>query len=225
VNNQLRIKMTENTKEIYRIGKQKVLEDFVPDKKYITILVIELTLLYLVIFGILFGLAIGILLLETGVLGSKMLLATYIIVGVGIPLYILSIVFVFPYYNSISYTLTTQEIVVNKGFLVKRTKIVPYRNITNFVMRRGIIERIIGGNNFGTLLVETAGQGPHQNHPEQRLVGIMDVNGYTEKLRGILSKMKGQAAITADTETASSLDDEILLVSILETLKEIKNKL
>ena len=117
--------MTENTKEIYGIGKQKVLEDFVPDKKYITILVIELTLLYLVIFGILFGLAIGILLLETGVLGSKMLLATYIIVGVGIPLYILSIVFVFPYYNSISYTLTTQEIVVNKGFLVKRTKIVP----------------------------------------------------------------------------------------------------
>jgi len=217
--------MTENTKEIYGIGKQKVLEDFVPDKKYITILVIELTLLYLVIFGILFGLAIGILLLETGVLGSKMLLATYIIVGVGIPLYILSIVFVFPYYNSISYTLTTQEIVVNKGFLVKRTKIVPYRNITNFVMRRGIIERIIGGNNFGTLLVETAGQGPQQNHPEQRLVGIMDVNGYTEKLRGILSKMKGQAAITADTETASSLDDEILLVSILETLKEIKNKL
>lgn len=217
--------MTETTKEIYGIGKQKVLEDFVPDKKYITKLIIELTLLYLVIFGILFGLAIGILLLETGVLGSKMLLATYIIVGVGIPLYILSIVFVFPYYNSISYTLTTQEIVVNKGFLVKRTKIVPYRNITNFVMRRGIIERIIGGNNFGTLLVETAGQGPQQNHPEQRLVGIMDVTGYTEKLRGILSKMKGQAGITADTETASSLDDEVLLVSILETLKEIKNKL
>ena len=217
--------MTENTKEIYGIGKQKVLEDFVPDKKYITNLIIELTLLYLVIFGILFGSVIGILLSETGVLGSKMLLATYIIVGVGIPLYILSIVFVFPYYNSISYTLTTQEIVVNKGFLVKRTKIVPYRNITNFVMRRGIIERIIGGNNFGTLLVETAGQGPQQNHPEQRLVGIMDVTGYTEKLRGILSKMKGQAAITADTETASSLDDEVLLVSILETLKEIKNKL
>ena len=217
--------MTENTKEIYGIGKQKVLEDFVPDKKYITNLIIELTLLYLVIFGILFGSVIGILLSETGVLGSNMLLATYIIVGVGIPLYILSIVFVFPYYNSISYTLTTQEIVVNKGFLVKRTKIVPYRNITNFVMRRGIIERIIGGNNFGTLLVETAGQGPQQNHPEQRLVGIMDVTGYTEKLRGILSKMKGQAAITADTETASSLDDEVLLVSILETLKEIKNKL
>ncbi len=53
----------------------------------------------------------------------------------------------------------------------------------------------------------------------------MDVSGYTEKLRGILSKMKGQAAISADTETASSLDDEVLLVNILETLKEISNKL
>jgi len=92
-------------------------------------------------------------------------------------------------------------------------------------MRRGIIDRIIGGENFGIILVETAGQGPQQNHPEQRLVGVMDVSGYTEKLRGILSKMKGQAAISADTETASSLDDEVLLVNILETLKEISSKL
>ena len=121
--------------------------------------------------------------------------------------------------------MTTQEIIVNKGFLVKRTKIVPYRNITNFVMRRGVIERIIGGENFGEIKVETAGQGPQQNHPEQRLVGIMDVSGYTEKLRSILSKMKGQAAISADMETASSLDEEDLLIRILATLKEISDKL
>jgi hypothetical protein len=92
-------------------------------------------------------------------------------------------------------------------------------------MRRGILDRIIGGGNFGTIMIETAGQGPQQNHPEQRLIGITDVSGYTEKLRGILSKMKGQAGITADSETASSLDEEVLLKSILETLKEIKNKL
>jgi len=217
--------MTENTKEIFGIGKQKILEDFIPDKKFITKQIIEISLLYLVANGIIFGSVIGILISETGTLGSNMLLATYIIVGVGVPLYILGIVFIFPYYNSISYIFTTQEVIVNRGFLVKRTKIVPYRNITNFVMRRGIIDRIIGGNNFGTLLIETAGQGPQQNHPEQRLVGIMDVTGYAEKLRGILSKMKGQAAVTADSETASSLDEEVLLVSILETLKEIKDKL
>ena len=139
--------------------------------------------------------------------------------------YIIGIIFIFPYYNSLSYTMTTQEIIVNRGFLVKRTKIVPYRNITNFVMRRGIIDRIVGGENFGSINIETAGQSGDKSHPEQRLEGIMGVSEYTEKLREILSKMKGQAAISADTETASSLDEEFLLKSILETLKEIKEKL
>ena len=219
--------MTEQTKEIFGIGKQKVLEEFFPDKKYLIKLIIGLTFFFFIGMGVIFGCVAGILAdnVEAGYFISRLLLVTYIILGVGIPIYIICLIFLFPYYNSISYALTTQEIIVNKGFLVKRTKIVPYRNITNFVMRRGLIDRIIGGETFGEVLVETAGQGPQQNHPEQRIVGIMDVGGYTEKLRGILSKMKGQAAISADMETASSLDEEDLLFQILETLKEISKKL
>ncbi|MFW9922486.1 MAG: PH domain-containing protein [Candidatus Thorarchaeota archaeon] len=219
--------MTENTKEIFGIGKQKVLEEFRPNRKYISILAVTITLIFVVSVGSLLGMTYGILsdAVDSSEFIHDFLLAVYIIVGVAIPSYIIAIVLIFPYYNSFSYAFTTQEIVVNKGFLVKRTKIVPYRNITNFVMRRGILDRLIGGNNFGTIQVETAGQGPQQNHPEQMLVGIENVSEYTEKIRGILSKMKGQAAITADTETASSLDEENLLLNILETLKEIKNKL
>ncbi|MHA1556364.1 MAG: PH domain-containing protein, partial [Candidatus Heimdallarchaeota archaeon] len=154
--------MTENTKEIFGLGRQKILEEFFPNKKYITGLVIEISLIFLVAIGVTFGIVIGILYDNRGTVdfSSSLILATFIIVGVGVPLYILSLILIFPYYNAISYVLTTQEIIVNKGFLVKRTKIVPYRNITNFVMRRGIIDRIIGGENFGTILVETAGQGP-----------------------------------------------------------------
>ena len=84
---------------------------------------------------------------------------------------------------------------------------------------------MVGGDNFGMIQVETAGQGPQQAHPEQRIVGIMGVAEYTEKIRGILSKMKGQAAVTADTETASSLDEEEILSKILTTLKQIETKL
>ncbi|MGC9781351.1 MAG: PH domain-containing protein [Candidatus Heimdallarchaeota archaeon] len=216
--------MNKETTEIFGVGKQKVLEKFIPDKKYIIKLIISFSLIWLASLAIIYAIVI-LAFIESADFVGNVLLATYIIIGCMIPVYIIGIIFVFPYYNSISYALTTQEIIVNKGFLVKKTKIVPYRNITNFVMRRGIIDRMIGGDNFGTIQVETAGQGAQQSHPEQRLVGIMDVNGYTEKLRGILSKMKGQAAITADTETASSLDDEILLNQILNTLKEISSKL
>ena len=216
--------MNKNTTEIFGVGKQKVIEEFLPDKLYLKELIIFWTLGWI---GTLVAIAISLIVIIFGETGftNVMQIITYVSAGTMVLVYIIGIIFIFPYYNSINYALTTQEVIVNKGFLVKRTKIVPYRNITNFVMRRGIIDRIIGGNNFGTIQVETAGQGPQQSHPEQRLVGIMDVSGYTEKLRGILSKMKGQAAITADTEIASSLGEEELLYKILDTLKEISSKL
>ncbi|NHJ46747.1 MAG: PH domain-containing protein [Asgard group archaeon] len=216
--------MNKEKKEIFGVGKQKILEEFLPDRKYISILIISWTLIWI---GILVSIAVVPIVYIVGesAFTDTMAIIIYVTSGAMVVVYIVGIIFIFPYYNSISYALTTQEVVVNKGLLIKRTKIVPYRNITNFVMRRGIIDRIIGGNNFGTIQVETAGQGPQQSHPEQRLVGIMDVSGYTEKLRGILSKMKGQAGITADTETASSLDEEELLYKILDTLKEISSKL
>jgi hypothetical protein len=37
--------------------------------------------------------------------------------------------------------------------------------------------------------------------------------------------MKGQAGISADTETASSLDEEEILTKILATLEKIETKL
>lgn len=216
--------MTENKTEIFGVGKQKVLDEFLPDRKFITKMIILWTLIWIAMITIIVASCISII-LEAKDVTRVVVLFSSITAGVMVPVYIIGIIFIFPYYNSINYALTTQEIIVNRGFLIKRTKIVPYRNITNFVMRRGILDRIIGGNNFGTINIETAGQGGDKSHPEQRLEGVMDVSSYTDKIRGILSKMKGQAAITADTEIASSLDEEDLLSKILETLKEISSKL
>jgi predicted PurR-regulated permease PerM len=92
-------------------------------------------------------------------------------------------------------------------------------------MRRGLLDRMIGGDNFGSIQVETAGQSAQKAAPEQTLAGINNISDYTEKLRSILSKMKGQASISSDTEIASSLDEEELLRKILATLQEISTKL
>jgi uncharacterized membrane protein YdbT with pleckstrin-like domain len=213
--------VARKTSTILGVGEQKVLETFRPHKKYRIILVTQILLIYLGSLITLWASLIAIPL--TDVLGW---LEYNLIVIVGsLPICLIFLIFVNPYFKAISYELTTQEIIVHKGVITKRTKIVPYRNITNFVMRRGLLHRMIGGNNFGTILVETAGQGPQQAHPEQRIVGIIDLAEYTEKIRGILSKMKGQAAVTADTETASSLDEEEILTQILSTLKQIETKL
>ncbi|MHA1126737.1 MAG: PH domain-containing protein [Candidatus Heimdallarchaeota archaeon] len=216
--------MTDNKKEIFGVGNQKIVEEFLPDRKYIPKAIITWTLLWIAAVAIIIAISIAII-LDAKDVTRTLILFSSITSGVMVTIYIIGVIFIFPYYNSLSYALTTQEIIVNRGFFIKRTKIVPYRNVTNFVMRRGIIDRIVGGDNFGTINIETAGQSGDKSHPEQRLEGIMDVSGYAEKLRVILSKMKGQAGVSADSETASSLDEEQLLLSILETLKEIKNKL
>ncbi|MFW9852630.1 MAG: PH domain-containing protein [Candidatus Thorarchaeota archaeon] len=221
--------MAKTTSTSFGVGKHKVLETFLPDRKYRTILIIQISLVYFLIFlGIYltaYFSAIAVVIEGYYTWYEFVWVMFYWLFGLTFPFYIILVILCFPYCNALNYTFTTQEIVVNRGIINKKTKIVPYRNITNFVMRRGLIYRIVGGDNFGVIQVETAGQGPQQARPEQRIVGIMDVAEYTEKIRGILSKMKGQAAVTADTETASSLDEEEILTQILTTLKQIETKL
>ena len=204
-----------------KVGNQKVLEHFKPDKKYIVILLVQSFLIYLGNWLIVWGCGIAVPINELW----SWTMYTLVTIGASFLIWLIIAILIFPYFNAIDYTLTTQEIIVNKGLITKKTKIVPYRNVTNIVMRRGLLHRIIGGNNFGAILVETAGQGPQQAHPEQRIVGIMNVKEFTEKIRTILAKMKGQAGISADAETASSLDEEIILKQILGTLKDIEKKL
>ena len=45
-----------------------------------------------------------------------------------------------PYYRSISYELTEDEVVVRKGIVTKVVKTVPYRTITNTVVARGLFD-------------------------------------------------------------------------------------
>jgi membrane protein YdbS with pleckstrin-like domain len=213
--------MTEKETKTFKVGDQKVLETFRPNKKYKIILITQILLIYLGILITIWASVIAVPINE--VMGW--LEYSLIVVGSSLPFCLIILMFVNPYFKAINYELTTQEIIVHKGIITKSTKIVPYRNITNFVMRRGLLHRMIGGDNFGTIVVETAGQGPQQAHPEQRIVGIMNLAEYTEKIRSILAKMKGQAGISADTETASSLDEEVILTKILATLEKIETKL
>ena len=221
--------MSKEKTTFFGVGRQKVLETFLPDKKYKIVLNVQIFLLCFLIFcgtylTIYFS---GIAVVTEGIytwLGWTWFLF-YVMLGASFPIYLILVACSFPYFRSLNYSFTTQEIIVNRGFINKKTKLVPYRNITNFVMKRGLLYRMIGGDDFGIILIETAGQGPQQKHPEQRLVGIVDIADISAKIQDILSKMKGQAGISADTETASALDEEVILTKILTTLKQIEEKL
>lgn len=221
--------MSNETSAHFGVGKQKVLETFIPDKKYRILLNVQIFIIFFLIFwgtyATVFACAVAVPIEGTITWAQFAWMIFYWSVAGFAPFYLAFLILSFPYIRALNYTFTTQEVVVNRGLINKKTKVVPYRNITNIVMKRGLFYRLIGGNNFGVIMVETAGQGPQQAHPEQRIVGIENVAEYTEKIRGILSKMKGQAAVTADTETASSLDEEQILTKILATLEKIETKL
>ncbi|MHA1302481.1 MAG: PH domain-containing protein [Candidatus Heimdallarchaeaceae archaeon] len=205
--------------------RYKELEKFYPDPKLVVKIIVEITLGFVFTIGIIYGFVALIHFESDMSLAEVYLIMTPWMLGITAPIYLVSIAFVKPYVNAISYVLTTHEIIVNKGIITKSRKVVPYRNITNFITKRGPFDRLIGGSDFGTIAIETAGQSGQQQHPEQQLIGIKNTTEYTEKLRDILSKMKGQAAVTADTQIAPALEEEELLSQILATLKDIAEKI
>jgi len=75
-----------------------------------------------------------------------------------------------PYYRSIHYTLSEDELVVRQGIITKSEKMIPYSKITNVELKRGPFDRLLG---IGTLQVHTAGYS-QQTNAEAVLGGIAD---------------------------------------------------
>lgn len=207
------------------IEQSTILESFKPDSRLMKKYFVEFYLLVILIVGGI-GSVITLIWFFDDTLDKE--IAT--IIGIVVGTVILSIALIgsvlIPFYiNSINYTLTTHEVIVNKGIITKSQKVVNFRNITNFNQRIGPFDRLIGGDNFGTIAIETAGMSGQKARPEQRLEGVVPVRELTARLRAILMKMKGQAAVTADMETAPALEEEDLLKQILATLKDISSKI
>lgn len=222
--------MNDQSLNLRKIGKHKVLEEFTPEQKTLfTIWSVELLLIYIINITIVSLLMLLISILEGDYTYIEMVTMVYPwFFGFSAPLFVLGVIFSWIYIRAISYSLTTHEIIVEKGIITKSRKIVPYRNITNFNQRRGPFDRLFGGSLFGSIGIETAGMSGspnQQSRPEQKLVGIKNTHEYTEKIRSILSRMKGQAAVTADSEIASSLSEEDILKEMLSTLKVIAEKI
>ena len=222
--------MNDQSLNLGKIGKHKVLEEFTPEQKTLfTIWSVELLLIYIINITIASLLMLLISISEGVYTYIEIVTMVYPwFIGFSAPLFVLGLIFAWIYIRAINYTLTPHEIIVEKGIITKSRKIVPYRNITNFNQRRGPFDRLFGGSLFGTIGIETAGMSGGSNQksrPEQKLVGIKNTHEYTEKIRSILSRMKGQAAVTADNEIASSLNEEDILKEMLSTLKVIAEKI
>lgn len=126
-----------------------------------------------------------------------------------------------PYFRSISYELTDQEIIVRKGIFTKSESVVPYHMVTNAALKRGPLDRWLG---IGTVEVHTAGFS-QQATPEAHLSGLQEYESLHQELLTALHRFRqGVAATKPAVPSGAALpqDSAQLLQAILEELKALR---
>ena len=142
-----------------------------------------------------------------------------------LPGWLFFIIWVPLYYNNLMYYIEDDRITIAKGILTKVKKNIPYRAITDFLLQRSIVDRMLG---IGSIMIQTAGQSQAATGYEGNLSGLVNY----EELHGqLLTKLKSLQAQTsptgvAETSTESEpLNQEVILKQMLEELKAIRKAL
>ena len=177
---------------------------------------LSLTLLSFFLWWMVPGLLLSI---SRGSVGGVYLLG--IMFGVLVPCALFAIYWINRYFSSISFLLTEDGLVIEKGVWWKRKSYVCYNRVTNTDITQGPISRAFG---LARVSVQTAGYssypGTSQSRPEAVIFGIKNFRQVNEMIQGFIRRMR-PIAVEAGVETVSA-DTEIL---ILEELKRIRESL
>ena len=126
------------------------------------------------------------------------------------------------YYSSITYILTNDEIVVEKGVWWKRKSFVPYNRITNISVVQGPIARQFG---LGTVRVQTAGFSGGGSAgvrlAEAVILGVKNFEEIRNVIMGFVKKVR-PVAVEAEAEAPAPRD---LNQQILNELRRIRKAL
>jgi uncharacterized membrane protein YdbT with pleckstrin-like domain len=119
------------------------------------------------------------------------------------------------YCRSIRYEIGDNELVVYKGILTKSVKTIPYRTITDLVIKRDILDRWLFG--LGSLDVQTAGKSG-QTGAEASLVGLANWdelhNDVLQRLR--VYRISGGTGAEIEPTTTHGADTELLQQILIE---------
>ncbi len=122
------------------------------------------------------------------------------------------------YTKNLTYIIQDDRVTILSGILTKKEQNIPYRSITDFVLKRGPFDRMLG---IGTIQVQTAGQSTTATGYEGCLSGLIDFNSVHGELR---KKLKSLHPVSESTTTSEPVynSNENVLSQILDELKEIR---
>ena len=187
-----------------------------PDKKYWTASI--LILLTITIFIITVGGIIHLIIRYSGPDHEAILVLWAICCGSNIIMWAISYPIINLYIKNLTYIIQDDRVTIQSGILTKKEQNIPYRSITDFVLKRGPFDRILG---IGTIQVQTAGQSTSSTGYEGSLSGILDYKEIHGSLRDKLKSLHPVSEAVTTSEPMSK-SNESVLNQILMELKEIR---
>lgn len=128
------------------------------------------------------------------------------------------------FYGSLEVVLTTRELQVSRGVLVRQEKSIPLEKVTDLALVQGPIMRRMG---IKGLQVETAGQSSG-GMALVRLIGIEDTDGFRDDAldqRDKVTDRPDASPTEAEASPSSSPSSDALLTEIRDTLARIDQRL
>ncbi|NHJ05553.1 MAG: winged helix-turn-helix transcriptional regulator [Candidatus Heimdallarchaeota archaeon] len=126
------------------------------------------------------------------------------------------------YYKSISYEIMDTEIVIIKGVIVKTKAVIPFRTITNLVIKQGPFDLLFG---ISIVIIQTAGESA-KGEPEGKLVGIYYAHDLIEEILNLVRLLDPPNYLKERIpSSASSKNLTALYSQILAELQKIDSKL
>jgi membrane protein YdbS with pleckstrin-like domain len=123
--------------------------------------------------------------------------------------------------NNLEYIIFDDRITIHKGILTKTEQNIPHRSVTDFILKRGPFDRMLG---IGTISIQTAGQSAPASTYEGNLAGILNYASLHQDLKERMRSIHSQDEFTKQTESVESTDNQVLS-QILEEIKDLHNDL
>ncbi len=200
---------------------------FKPNPRYLTKmrLIIHITAVVILAGGLLLAVLVS---LDDETDTDTLILIVAIVAGIDVIWWLPALMVTGPYYRSLSYEVQDDEVIVQVGIWTKSVKHVPYRTVTNLVVKRDILDRWMG---IGTLNIQTAGMSGTTG-AEESLVGLDNVQDVYDVVVQELRRFRGAMAPTAAgmegdlvaEETGAVLSIDVL-TGILSEVRAIREAL
>ena len=147
---------------------------------------------------------------------------------IGIPLLPIALPIAWWYYRrfyaTLEVVLTSRELQVSRGVLVRQEKSIPLEKVTDLALVQGPIMRRMG---IKGLQVETAGQSSTPGGALVKLIGILDTDGFRDDALDQRDKVtdRPDAEPSPGPAQATTGETAVLLSEIRDTLKRIDARL